>query len=261
MDEANREVPPGYTPKSLNKSLGSSYGLSAQNPDTDWAAMSEHEHQRLAVAYAELLSQEGILPTPDKANGFTFFSPSANQGSYEYAFAKTVEDSLTDASEKKPLFIAADMFGTGDRENFVPGFRNNELRPEDFKHVVFQKVSAEAERIPLPEASVDVVWDRLGALWHTQSKRISLNISSDQEVQDLLEGYKRVLKPTGCVIIDSAKFTRGADSSTMEYLQGSTKTPGSPPKYPVDLEKLGWDVSEIGSGETQLTILKPKVVK
>jgi SAM-dependent methyltransferase len=245
-------------PPSIKPFLRQTYGFLAKNPDIDWATKPEHENPRMAAEYADLLVQQGLLPLADRASGFTLFSPSANQGIYEYTMAKKVDDSLTGKLEKQPVFIAADMFGTKTKtgkekekgKKFEPGFRKDISRPEDLTYVKFHKLSADAENIPLSDATVDIVWDRLGALWHTQEERMLMNDVSDQKIQDLLNEYKRILKPDGCVIIDSGSITRGAGQSTYEYLHAQAE-------QSVDFNALGWSTQQIGSGETQLTVLKP----
>lgn len=223
--------------------------------EQDWTSGDMFRDPRLPGEYATLLLNKRILPAPDRANGFVFFSPAANQGLFEHSIAKRFDETLSVESQNPPVFIAADFFGGKDKSGkFQPGFLPDIFTDEDLNYVKFKKLSAEGEHIPLRDESVDVLWDRVGALWHAQSERIS---NPDSEgVVNLLDEYKRVLK--GSLIIDAAEWYPGrAIQSTFDFLTDPIDGSSNPPAINVDLEQLGWNFHFIGSGESRLAVLKP----
>lgn len=215
-----------------------------------WAEADKKVNRDLLVSYPTLLLKESLLPQPDQANGFVFYSASANQGNFEYTMAQAVDASLSQKSPKPPLFIAGDIFGhSGDEmEQFEPGFVQTEAqKASPLKHVHFTRISADARHIPLQDGSVDVVWDRLGALWHVQSSRI---VDPDLgSVGSLLSEYSRVLRPGGNVVIDAEKPTPSASKISTSHLL----------RYDLPkVRQLGWDMRFIGADRTRLLVLSKK---
>lgn len=222
-----------------------------------WSDSEREENKGLEKEYADLLLKEGILPSGTRASGFRLISPSAHQGYFEHALAAGVDKTLHKKPDIPPEFIAADFFGVQYGDNFVPGFQDVEY-PDTLRYVTFRKLSIKDARDleEIEDSSVNVVWDRKGALFHAQDDRLARAEVNPESVVSLLEEYKRVLKkPNGVVIIDdNPNPTGGARYSTVQVLEGIPY--GS--KYKIDLEELGWDVRHIGTGRTRLAVLKLK---
>jgi len=248
-----------------------------------WADNEEHNHI-LLKEYIGLLVSEDILPKPENASGYVVYSPSSNQAFYEHEFARHLDNAISKLPKnsrklnKPPLFIAADVFGErklgfvdrillklgaqNRRGRFVPGFSRRRFTGKDLRYVKFGKISADAAHIPLLNDTVDVVWDRLGALWHAQDSRIYQTKDGertmrfydpgDDLVKRILGEYERVLKPGGCVVVDAYKLSAflGTPNSTFDMLNIFS--------IRVNLRELGWDVSNfIGEGNSRLAVLKP----
>lgn len=224
-----------------------------------WQETEALRNPLLAAQYVELLFDEKILPPPSDARGFVLLSPSANQGLFEFEMAEKLDSTMTEKPEKKPMFIAADMFGEIRDNQFVPGFWKD-FYTDEFKNVDFHKLSADAKNTPLKANSVDVIWDRLGALWHTQNSRVTNGKQDLEDIYRVLNEYRRLLKPGGVVVIDAAVKPEGATNSTDDFLSGNFSIKGrqiDSLAYKVDLDKLGWEIRYIGNDAARLAVLKP----
>src|SRR5258706_4018205 len=93
----------------VTRALQQAYGPEGELKD--WAAHEAARNPNLAGRYASLLLSEGVLPSTDNANGFVFFSPSANQGMFEFGIARQFDASLSGGYNKPPQFIIADILG------------------------------------------------------------------------------------------------------------------------------------------------------
>jgi len=225
-----------------------------------WQETEALRNPDLAKQYVDLLIQEQIIPHPDKATGFVFLSPSANQGMFEYEIADRLNQSITKKPDPPPIFLAADIFGNYQDGQFVPGFWKG-FYQDEFDNVIFQKISADANKIPILDNSVDVIWERLGALWHVQNNRATGENLDSTPIVNLLNEYDRVLKSGGVIILDAATQTEGATNSTIDFLEGKFNIPGAqinPYDYKIDLKELGWETQFIGSGRARLAVLRKK---
>lgn len=248
---------------SLRRKLEQQYGDGGRS--ASWAQKDVESNPTLPNDYFALLVQEGIIPREEELGGFTFLSPSANTGRYEYEMAKALDASLAHQPTPQPRFIASEIVG-----NLLDSSQKDPL-----SYVAFETRTEDARELSLPPRSVDVIWDRLGAVWHLQRQRIDKEESSTKEVVRLLERYKNLLKPGGRVILDATDET-----STMGVLERKDVLPivsvfDSPEDqastaqlnreiqkremvYKIDLQKLGWEIHYIGDGPTRLAVLEPQ---
>jgi hypothetical protein len=246
--------------------LGGSYvdDINGRN----WNRDQEKELPDNPRLYTEVMVKAGVLPSEGNVNGFVFYSASANQSSIEYAVADYLNGQMGKTSlTNKTMVYMADIFGTSketkykdangvkhDITVFIPGF---EGATKQYPNVEVLRLSADAMHIPLENGSVNVIWDRLGALWHEiENAGVTSSPYVKEVVESLLNEYKRVLKEDGVVVIDAADTITGAPYSTYTLTRGVTYAKKEViPK--MDLADFGWNVSFAGDGENKIAILKP----
>jgi hypothetical protein len=213
-----------------------------------WRVIDSVRNPGLAHQYADeifyLLEREKIL-TPENASGFVLYSPSAYDAHFEYALATHLDRSLSTQPAIPPLIVASDATIRKPQAEF----------PEaDLKFVKFHTVETRAENPPaeVTQRGANVIFDRLGALWHAQQKRIIDPTSSD--IFQLFAIYRKLLKPRGVLIIDSAQEDIAGTTSTYDLLTGNSGKK-------VDLTALGWELfCFVGQGKSELAVLRPKPI-
>lgn len=154
----------------------------------NWDKMCQIADPEYSQKLYETIKEHNIFP--DDLNGFVFLSPSANMGSKEIGLAKIIDQKLQNNDlDKKPLFIASDFFGTRDKKgNFKPGFDAKTI--PDLDNVEFSFVSADANRLPIKDGTVNLIMDRMGAIWHTVNSCLS---SEDQPITEMTANQKKKL--------------------------------------------------------------------
>jgi hypothetical protein len=199
------EIQEHYGPKGLLKS---------------WDKMCQIADPEYAKMTYDTFVNSGLFPK--NLDGFVFLSPSANMGSKEIGIAQLVDKSLAGKDiSKKPLFVASDFFGTHVRGGFKPGF-DRKLLPS-LENVSFSFLSADANRLPIQDASIDIIMDRMGAVWHTINKHLPQSgvevqrlptestKKAQQDLSNLLIHYSEKIKADGMIVIDAPDD--GRDSS------------------------------------------------
>lgn len=184
----------------------------------DWDKMCQIADPEYSQKLYETIKEHDILP--DNLNGFVFLSPSANMGSKEIGLAKIVDQQLQNKDlDKKPLFIASDFFGTHDKKgNFKSRFDAKTI--PDLDNVEFSFVSADANKLPIKDGAVNLIMDRMGAIWHTINSCLSsedqpiTEMTTDQKnkarekVKNILEHYLSKLKNDGSIVVDAPDDAR-----------------------------------------------------
>jgi len=208
----------------------------------------------LPVKYAHLLVAEEIIPTtPERLNGFTIYSPTANSGRTELAFAEELSRAAQGLElQLKPKVILADL-ACKHKINLRKLRRElhstfPQVANED-ENIDVVRIVAEAEDAPLKDHSVNVIWDRLGATWHYifgDTPDSSPFEEAEIALPPLLETYKRLLKPDGCLIIDASIIKPiGAITSTLSASQGirfADSPERTDERLKVDFNALGWQI-------------------
>ena len=157
-----------------------------------------------------LLAREHVLP--EDYNGFVFLSVSANRAHIEEGLARNIDARVRDQHlDKKPLVIASDIAGARVDGRFRPICADKEL--PTFEHVNFVCLASDARRMPIKSGEADIIWDRLGAMWHIgahvdddEKKTRKGNLSQEDYRQIailLFEKYSKLLKENGKIVLDA----------------------------------------------------------
>lgn len=137
---------------------------------------------------------------------------------------------LISEEQKRLLFISAsshipthekaifqsDQLDNPGRMTMVAGDIRNidkqDVYPEGLPNQ-FKMVRWDATHLPIDENLADVVWDRKGVLFHKARDEGGMG------VLDLLDEYRRVLRPRGLVIIDNNNYIPDINSRTKMHLR------------------------------------------
>ena len=133
--------------------------------------------------------KDGIIPPPE--SDLTFVSVSANIPTQELAMFQA--DLLTRRGKSK--FIVGDIADLG-----VHPFIEKFVKPKVSELHSFDYLRWNASELPLPDGIADIVIDRKGALWH-----VAYNFKDPRLLIDTFNGYHRILKPGGSLVVDNIK--------------------------------------------------------
>jgi len=156
--------------------------------DPDWKAESDRLFgPNEASALWHTLEDAHIIPPPEK--DVAVLSVSANVPTHELAMFRA--DLLTRKGKSK--FIVGDMARLS-----VHPFIANLVKPYTSELHTFDYVTWDATKLPIPDNSTDILFDRKGALWH-----IAQNFGDPDMLIGAFDGYYKVLKPGGSVVVDN----------------------------------------------------------
>jgi hypothetical protein len=157
-----------------------------------------------------LLKGAGLLPTPSDKN-FIFLSVSAYLGKVESELARLCDaefesGEIAPAVTNKPLFIASDQVLRTEQE--IERLLLAERQAMPLTYTSFALTEAEAFKLPYPSGSINVIYDRLGALWHLCKflTKTYKGISREDFAKVLLIAIKRLgesLKDNGSIVVDA----------------------------------------------------------
>lgn len=152
-----------------------------------WNTLVEQADPDYGQRLFEILNREKVLPTT--LDDFRFLSVSANGGAREISFAKALDEKIEWKSEKpeeKPTIFASDIV-------------NIEYEPPKLANVNFVRLRADANKLPITPNSIDVVFDRMGAVWykvHTKletATRINGKLP-DWETEEITESLREIIE-------------------------------------------------------------------
>lgn len=169
--------------------IQSTYGSGVRWNDSKIARSDPHRPDRVY----EALDNGGIFP--DDLSAFVLVSMGSNEGRTEKRIAERLNENVRSPPKNKPLIVASDFYGTGDKGNFRPGFSPSHPSHE-YPGVAFIRVAADAYEEWLRPSSVNVILDELGPIWHACAN------NDLQAVMTLFDRYRTALKPGGTLLLD-----------------------------------------------------------
>lgn len=173
------------------------------------------------------IKENGLFP-PDM-DGFVFLSVSANKGTKELELAKSLEEDIKDKHfNKKPLVISADMA-------HVKNSHNQE--GENY-------VLADARKIPLIKESVDIIFDRMGAIWYASWEE------NKNCLIKLLDEMSRALKKHGKILVEA---TNSISTDAIMMRNFNVKDSNM---LNAKLKELGFQCSYLGEGLDRILVLE-----
>lgn len=198
----------------------------------------------------QILKSSQILPPPEKLNGFVFLSVSSNGASREAGLASEIDRSVSGIEfQSKPKIIAND----------IAVIKN----PTKIKldNVEFVRIQSDAYSLPTTKESVDVIYDRMGALWyrvHQELESATLvngklpewsRSEITESIKQVLTQYTEKLKIGGHILIDNPDRISKDPMSTTQYLQEII------PDMKDFLSEIGLECQNIGEKEDRLMVI------
>ncbi|MFZ2189446.1 MAG: hypothetical protein WA057_02180 [Candidatus Magasanikiibacteriota bacterium] len=219
----------------------------------------------------DTLNNSGIIPKGNKLDGFVFASISANRADMEAEFASVLDKEVKDEEFiHPPKVVAMDLLGKkeneredGSYDRFVSGIQPKKL--PNLKNVEFSRISADANNLPLTESGVDVIFDKLGLIWHSlndETGHIQFNADLEvlrKKILEILEKLSEILKVNGKIVVDAFEVgvhkyeETGCATSTADCLEqvGVLKSSSL-----LELGKLGLQIKFIGEGKDKLLVFE-----
>lgn len=143
-----------------------------------------------AVSVWKSLIRAALVPPTDR--DLLFVSPTAAQPTHEFAIWEFEVTQRTGRAR----FLAGDI-----REISLEDLRPKRqavISESGRTDCSFDYFRWDAERLPIREHSVDVLWDRKGWLWHC-----SRNFKEPERLRQSCQSYYDLLSPGGCLVVDS----------------------------------------------------------
>ena len=235
-----------------------------------WYETQMGKSPEYALKLFELFKQEGIIPEDEELEGFTLVDVSANRAELEVHLAVLLDRQIKGQEfVHSPKVIAIDFLGKkegekedGSYDRFVSGIQPEKI--PNLKNVEFSRISADARQLPLAEGSVDVLFDRLGALWYSVHdkggglRRDKTFLELQKIVLEILKNYARTLKEKGKIIVDATQkgMYLNQVKSEKSTAVALSEVGLSTPRGLQDLEDIGLRVKFVGKGADRLLVFE-----
>ncbi|MEK9153916.1 MAG: hypothetical protein AAB798_00425 [Patescibacteria group bacterium] len=150
--------------------------------DNEWKDASDKlfTPEKARELYIEM-RHAGFIP--ESVQNFVFVSPSANIPTHEKMFFE--EDKKT--REGRGMFLVGDIAHLNLDLSHIQKFSSD-------NH--FQYFQWDAERLPIKNGTVDMLWDHKGWLW------FSCRAEDPNRFFSSLDQYYKLLRENGCIVID-----------------------------------------------------------
>ena len=160
-------------------------------PLSKWGELSSAIFPEYPERTFNLLLNEGIIPKQQKDHEpFTVWGPAFNNAWIETEFALFLDEHFNNPNNK-PLVYASDIvYSYGDNEQRID---------EKLENAVFAFMRHEASKTPIPDDSIDIILDNLGALWFL------LKRNQEERTKKLLNIYITKLKKGGSLVLDATE--------------------------------------------------------
>lgn len=215
-----------------------------------WGSLVEKGDPDYGKRLFDLLTFEKILP--EKYDDFRFLSLSANKGTRELAMIKLINEKIEegDAVGRKPLFLLSDIC----REAMV-------VSGADLENVRIMFVNSDAADIPVEKNTINIMFDRMGAVWYKAQDLLDTAIKIngkipdwqqdevEREMDEFLLQCRSKLLSGGFLVLDDPLRSTDDPISTVGYLSLIYKD------IPKRLETLGYTFKNIGNGEDRFAVL------
>lgn len=159
----------------------------------------------------------GILDLMAKEK-VAMLASSVNTGDRDLEFLRQLNGYLGEQKKfHRPSVTLTDFALTEEEEKSII------QRPEEkFKNLDTQVVACDSYHLPFKDNEFNVIYERIGALWHAADEDMQKN-GEGALVQNLLEEYKRVIKPGGKIIFDWDSKTRVMPPATGQMIRRAAK--------------------------------------
>jgi len=188
-----------------------------QYTKTEMSERSDISAENFASLMMENFKTSGILDLMTKEK-VAMLASSVNTGERDWEVLRQMDDYL--GKQKKfhrPFVTLTDFALTEEEEKSII------QKPEkNFKNLDAQVVACDSYHLPFKDNEFNVLYERLGALWHAADEDMQQN-GEGALVRNLLEEYKRVVKPGGKIILDWVSGRRVMPPATAQMIRRAAK--------------------------------------
>lgn len=205
-------------------------------PDTD--------PEEFVDSMIKTFEDSGILDLIKKER-VSMLAPSVSTGKKDWAFLKKLDEQLEKSGKfHRPSIILTDFALTEKGKSII------KKPEEEFKNLDARIVACDSYHLPFKENEFNVIYERLGALWHAADEDIKER-GKGALIRNIIEEYKRVVKPNGKIIFDY-NTRRGPAYSTSGRIHAATNEDAI-----VFLKKLGLKTEVVGKNEFFVVLTIP----
>jgi len=191
----------------------------------------------------ENFKTSGILDLIKKEK-VSMLASSVNTGERDLEFLQQLDDYLGQIKElHKPAVTLTDFALTEEEGKSII------KKPEKYKNLDARIVACDSYHLPFKDNEFHVLYERLGALWHAADEDMQQH-HDGALVKNLLEEYKRVVKPGGKIIFDWVSGHRVTPPATAQMIRRAAKE-----EVKKFLTNLGFEFEITGTTKDEMFIV------
>lgn len=216
-------------------------------PYTETDEKQDLSPEEFAKSMMEVFKASGVLNLIEKEK-ISILASSVSAGKKDWEFLKHLDDYLDKLKTfQRPSIVLTDFALTKERKSVIkkPG--------QTYKNLDFHVTACDSYNLPFRENEFQVLYERLGALYHAADEDITKK-TEGKFTQEILEEYKRVVAPDGQIIIDW--INSRVPVSTAEEINKATKQ-----DVEIFFKNLGFKVEFAGKNEGFIILTNQKAQK
>jgi SAM-dependent methyltransferase len=211
----------------------------ADNPYTVTDKEMDSNAKEYAEAMEAVFDELGITDLMNDKS-LTLVASSVSTGEKDIEFLQKLNQSLSSDAPQSRVIMTD--YAVADGTPII------EQPQAELTHLAVQSIVSDSYHMPLADEAVDVLYERLGALYHCADEDIEKG-HQGKLVADMLAEYKRILKPKGRIIIDWAN-SKVPVSTALEMEKAAD---GALDNY---LSNQGYEVQYAGDKEGYIILTK-----
>jgi len=180
-----------------------------------------------------------------KKEKVSMLASSVNTGERDWKFLQQLDDYLGELKKLHRPSVTLTDFALTEKEG-----KSIIQKPEKkYKNLDARIVACDSYHLPFKENEFNVLYERLGALWHAADEDMQQH-GEGTLVRNLLEEYKRVVKPGGKIIFDWVSGHRVMPPATAQMIRRAAKE-----EVKKFLTNLGFEFEITGTTEDEMSII------
>lgn len=157
---------------------------------------------RFADSMMKIFKKSGILDLMEEEK-ISVLASSVSTGRKDWEFLQKLDNHLGKLEKLHRPSVTLTDFALKEKNGEMGSIIK---RPEqEYKNLDARIVACDSYHLPFKENEFNVLYERLGALWHAAEEDINRD-ADGKLVKTLLKEYKRVVKPGGKIIVDWASL-------------------------------------------------------
>jgi SAM-dependent methyltransferase len=216
-----------------------------EHPWAEKGQGSETKIGEFASSMMEAFKRSGILDLVKKQEVSMLVS-SVSTGEKDWEFLKQLDGHLGKLKKfHRPSVVLTDFTLTEEEKKSII------KKPEkEYENLDARIVACDSYHLPFKENEFQVLYERLGALWHAAEEDDKRH-GEGALVQNILKEYKRVVEPGGKIIFDCASHVVSPLPTTVMIRQAVKRNVEG------FLKELGFETKVVGKDEMFLVLTNP----